>query len=96
MEEYYKCKYVCLSRAKGFRSKEPVPTCRRFYCYNTYDNDFRGTFEKCCDVAITGRCIIPGAEETEKQKINLMVLEHQKENEKRKQLRQQGYDTRYI
>jgi len=93
-EEYYNnCPHVCYSRARGFESKEPVPTCRRFHS-NYEDPNLRGTFEKCCDVAITGRCIIPEAEETEKQKIKLMVLEHQKEIEKRKQLKQ--YDTRRI
>ena len=95
MEEYYKCKYVCLSQARGFHSKEPVPTCRRFH--SNYDgDDLRGTFERCCDVAITGRCIIPGAEEFEKEEIKLTHWEYQKEYEKRKQLRKEGYDTRYI
>ena len=83
MKEYYKCKYVCLSRARGFGSKEPVPTCRRFYS-NYEDDDLRGTYERCCDVAITGRCLIEGAEEYEKEKIRLLALKRQKERDKQK------------
>lgn len=96
MEEYYNnCKYVCFSWARGFRSKKPVPTCRRFH--SNYTNDaLRGTYERCCDVAITGRCVIPWAEEFEKEEIKLIHREYQKEIEKRKQLRKEGYDTRYI
>ena len=83
MEEYYHCEHVCLSRAKGFYSKEPVPTCTRYHA-NYNNDDLRGTYERCCDVAITGRCLIPGAEEVEKQKIRLAAEERQKERDKRK------------
>lgn len=58
MEEYYNslCPYVCLSQARGFNSKIPVPTCTIF-CSNETDDDLRGTYEKCYDVAFSGRCL---------------------------------------
>ena len=73
MKEYYNnCPYVCYSRAIGFMSKEPVPTCRRFYS-NYIDNALRGTFEKCCDIALSGKCLIPGAKEYEQHKTRMSI-----------------------
>ena len=94
MKEYYNnCPYVCYSRAIGFMSKEPVPTCRRFYS-NYIDNVLRGTFEKCCDIALSGKCLIPGAKEYEQHKIDLLTDEYQKNCEYRKLLKEKGYNTR--
>ena len=94
MREYYKdCEYVCYSRARGFESKEPVPTCRRFH-YNTLDDSLRGTYERCCDVAITGRCLIDEAKEIEQNEIDLFAKEYQKYCENRKRLREKGYNTK--
>ena len=68
MKEYYSnCQYVCYSRARGFNSKELVPTCKRFHS-NTEDPDLIGTFERCCDIAISGRCLIDGAKEIEQNR----------------------------
>lgn len=95
MDKYYdNCEYVCYSRAIGFGSKTPIPTCRRFHS-NYEDPNLRGTYERCCDVAISGRCLIEGAKDIEQDEINLFVEEHNKEIEIRKQLREKGYDTRH-
>ena len=94
MEEYYNnCPYVCYSKARGFGSKEPVPTCKRFHS-NHEDPDLRGTFERCCDIAISGRCLIDGAKEIEQNEINLWTEEYQKYCENRKRLKEKGYNTR--
>ena len=78
MEEYYNCKYVCLSRARSFGKtfclgkNTPTPTCSRFN--RITDNDaLRGTYETCEYVALSGRCLIPGAEEAEIQRKNLKI-----------------------
>ena len=93
MVEYYKnCEYVCYSRARGFGSKEPVPTCRKFH-YNTLDDSLRGTYERCCDVAITGRCIVKGAKEIEQARINYILEEYQKEYQK--DLKQRKEQSKY-
>ena len=38
------CSYIILSRARGFHSKTPVPTCNRFHSNHTY-NDLVGTYK---------------------------------------------------
>ena len=63
------CPYVILSRARGFHSKTPVPTCNRFLSNHT-DNDLIGTYKQCCDVALEGKCKIKGMEQYEKDRIN--------------------------
>lgn len=66
------CPYVILSRARGFHSKTPVPTCNRFHP-NYTTNDLAGTYEQCCDVAISGRCKIKGMKEYEKERIETLT-----------------------
>ena len=66
------CPYVILSRARGFRSKTPVTTCNRFHT-NYTDNDLIGTYEQCCDVAISGKCKIKGMKEYEENRINILT-----------------------
>ena len=39
------CPYVILSRARGFHSKTPVPTCNKFHSNHT-DNDLVGTYKQ--------------------------------------------------
>lgn len=63
------CPNIILSRARGFHSKTPVPTCNRFHPNHT-TNDLASTYEQCCDVVISGRCKIKGMEQYEKDRIN--------------------------
>lgn len=63
------CPHVILSRARGFHSKTPVPTCNKFHSNHTTD-DLVGTYDKCCDVALEGKCKIKGMEQYEKDRIN--------------------------
>ena len=65
INERKNCPYVILSRAKGFHSKTPVPTCNRFHSNHT-DNDLIGTYKQCCDIALEGNCKIKGMKEYEK------------------------------
>lgn len=58
-----------MSRARGFHSKTPVPTCNRFHSNYTID-ELVGTYDKCCDVALEGKCKIKGMEQYEKDRIN--------------------------
>ena len=69
INERKNCPYVILSRARGFNSKTPVPTCNRFHTNHT-DNDLVGTYKQCCDVALKGNCKIKGMKEYEKDKVN--------------------------
>lgn len=66
------CSHVILSRARGFNSKTPVPTCDKFHSNHT-DNDLIGTYEQCCDVAISGRCKIKGMKEYEEERIEILT-----------------------
>lgn len=63
------CPHVILSRARCFHSKTPVPTCNRFHSNYTID-ELVGTYDKCCDVALEGKCKIKGMEQYEKDRIN--------------------------
>lgn len=63
------CPHVILSRARCFHSKTPVPTCDRFHSNYTID-ELVGTYDKCCDVALEGKCKIKGMEQYEKDRIN--------------------------
>lgn len=63
------CPHVILSRARCFHSKTPVPTCDRFHSNYTID-ELVGTYNKCCDVALEGKCKIKGMEQYEKDRIN--------------------------
>ena len=66
------CPYVILSRVRGFRSKTLVTTCNRFHT-NYTDNDLIGTYEQCCDVAISGRCKIKDIKEYEENRIETLT-----------------------
>ena len=66
------CPHVILSRARGFRNKTSVPTCNRFHT-QYIDNNLIGTYEQCCDVAISGRCKIKGMKEYEEERINKLL-----------------------
>lgn len=66
------CPHVILSRARGFHSKTPVPTCNRFHSNYTID-ELVGTYDKCCDVALEGNCKIKGMKKYEENRINILI-----------------------